>query len=360
MLVSFFRSLFLLIACLHFWAFSVAAEPGFDQWLADFHRGAAASGISEFTLKAYLDEAQFIPRVIELDQRQAPGYKKPVQTEVKKPVSTVPAQPVKSEYRRYVDRILTDARIATARERFETNEDLLCKIGNRFNVDPHYVVALWAIESDFGRRTGNFPVIGALATLAYEGRRGAFFRGELMELLRLIDKGIIVHPEPTGSWAGAMGQVQFMPTAIKNYAQDFDGDGHRDLWNSLPDALASAANYLSREGWSSGVGWGQKVCLPKKFRTERAGADKFHTLKEWRKWGLKDVKGPDNRKAALILPEGPKGAAFLVSSNFSVIKRWNRSNYFALAVCHLAESIEKGAKAEPLPSVPSRKIKQRG
>lgn len=357
-----FRILAMLTLCSFLCIGSARAdEEGFALWLADFHREAAASGISEFTLRAYLDEARFIPRVIELDRSQAPVAKKPEPTPgPPKAPAPGPPQPVVSAYRRYLERVVTDARIGTARAKFEENRSLLADIGERFKVDPHYVVALWAIESDFGRRTGNFPVIGALATLAYEGRRGAFFRGELLELLRLIDKGIIVHPQPTGSWAGAMGQVQFMPTAVKNYARDFDGDGHKDLWNSLPDALASAANYLSAEGWQSGGGWGQTVSLPKKFKLSQVETEKFRTLKEWRKLGLKDVKGPDSRKAALVLPEGPKGAAFLVYNNYNVLKRWNRSTYFALTVCRLAECIEGGADAGPMPAKPVETKSRKG
>ena len=160
-----------------------------------------------------------------------------------------------------------------------------------------------------------------------------------MELLKLIDGGVISNPEPKGSWAGAMGQVQFMPSSYKAFAVDFDGDGENDLWNSLPDALGSAANYLSRVGWRDSRGWGQQIRLPKGFKPSKIGLDQVRTQHEWRRMGVKGIKGSGSERAAIIVPDGMSGPAFLVYNNFNVIRRWNRSNYFALAVCHLAEKI---------------------
>ncbi len=306
----------------------VRANLNFDAWLEGFQRDAARSGISEITLKAHLEGLQPIPRVIELDRGQA--------------VRSTNQKGPRPTFEKYLQRVVPKSRVETARQKYAKNRELLQEIGARFDVEPTFVVALWAIESDFGRRTGSFPVVGALATLAHEGRRGPFFRGELIELLKLIDQGAIADPEPRGSWAGAMGQVQFMPSSFKNFALDFDGDGRRDLWNSTADALGSAANYLSRSGWKRGQPWGQGVKLPKNFDPSKAGADQQRTLKTWRRLGVKGISGADSRKAAIVLPDGKDGSAYLVYGNFKALRHWNRSNYFALAVCHLAEQIDPG------------------
>jgi membrane-bound lytic murein transglycosylase B len=298
------------------------ARADFSTWLTEFRQEALAAGISKQTLSCHLDNLKPLPKVRELDRSQ-------LKRKDGKRLS----------FSEYLQRVVPDFRVQTAREKYAKNRQLFRDIGARYKVEPEFVLALWAIESDFGRRTGSFPVVAALATLAHEGRRGNFFRKELIQLLKLIDDGIITHPEPKGSWAGAMGQVQFMPSSYKEFAIDFDGDGENDLWNSLPDALGSAANYLSRVGWKDQLGWGQQVKLPRRFKRSKTGLEHFRTQKEWRRMGVKGIEGPDSRKAAIILPDGPKGPAFIVYDNFKVIKRWNRSNYFALAVCHLAEKI---------------------
>ncbi len=303
------------------------ATTNFASWLADFQREAMQQGISQDTLRNHLGKAQPIPRIIELDRGQ-PGSKKGK----------------RASFDRYLQRVIPESRIQTARKKYQQNRELLQAISNRFYVEPSIIVALWAIESDFGRGTGTFPVVDALATLAHEGRRGSFFKGELIELLRLIDEGAITSPRPLGSWAGAMGQVQFMPSSFRIFAQDFDGDGQKDIWDSRADALASAAYYLSHEGWRHDQGWAQKVKLPKGFKTSVAGLKNFQSLKKWRQAGISGIEGPGSRKAALILPDGPKGPAYLVHQNFKVLRRWNRSNYFALAVSHLADKIEQGGR----------------
>lgn len=298
------------------------ARADFSTWLTEFRQAAFVAGISRETLSRHLDNLKPLAKVRELDRSQL-----------------VRKNGKRLDFNAYLQRVVPEFRVQTARKKYAKNRRLFQDIGARYNVDPAFVLALWAIESDFGRRTGSFPVVAALATLAHEGRRGNFFRSELIQLLKLIDEGVITNPEPKGSWAGAMGQVQFMPSSYKEFAIDFDGDGENDLWNSLPDALGSAANYLSRVGWKDRLGWGQQVNLPKGFKWSKAGLDHVRTQKEWRRMGINGIKGPDSRKAAIILPDGPGGPAFIVYDNFNVIKRWNRSNYFALAVCHLAEKI---------------------
>ena len=302
--------------------FGARARIDFSTWLAEFQQEAVAEGISQATLKEHLENLQPIAKVRELDRGQ-------LMRKDGKPLT----------FNEYLQKVVPDFRVQTAREKFSKYRSLFQAIATRFKVEPAYVVALWAIESDFGRRTGSFPVVAALATLAHDGRRADFFRSELLQFLKLIDTGVITNPEPMGSWAGAMGQVQFMPSSYKAFAVDFDGDGENDLWNSLPDALGSAANYLSRVGWKDSRGWGQRVRLPKGFKLSKIGLDQIRTQKEWRRLGVKGIKGPDSRKAAIIAPDGVGGPSFIVYENFNVIRRWNRSSYFALAVCHLAEKI---------------------
>jgi peptidoglycan lytic transglycosylase B len=298
------------------------ARADFNTWLTEFRQEASVVGISPETLSSHLDNLEPLPKVRELDRSQL----------VRKSGKRI-------TFNEYLQKVVPDYRIKTARKKYAKNRRLFQNIAARYKVDPAFVMALWAIESDFGRRTGSFPVVGALATLAHDGRREKFFRSELIQLLKLIDDGVITNPEPKGSWAGAMGQVQFMPSSYKEFAIDFDGDGENDLWNSLPDALGSAANYLSRVGWKDRLGWGQEVKLPKNFKLSKTGLNQVRDQKEWRRMGVKGIKGPNSRKAAIILPDGQGGPAFIVYDNFKVIRRWNRSNYFALAVCHLAERI---------------------
>jgi membrane-bound lytic murein transglycosylase B len=206
-------------------------------------------------------------------------------------------------------------------------------------VPPRILLSLWGVESLFGTRPGTVPVPAALATLAWDGRRSAFFRRELLEALRILDQGHIAPEAMTGSWAGAMGQFQFMPSTFRRFAVDHDGDGRKDIWENQADAFASAANYLASAGWQPGVGWGQRVRLPKGFNTAAAGLNKRKTYAQWRKLGVKDVRGPAQRPASLLLPEGPGGPAFLVTDNFRVLLDWNRSHNFALAVGLLADTL---------------------
>ena len=296
----------------------------FDAWLQDFREEANNAGISAETLQAHLAGIEPIQRVIELDRRQAP---KPDRKKAVRP-----------DLQRYLQRVVPASRIETARERFAEHRMLLEEIGRRFDVDQGFVVALWAIESDFGRRMGSFPLVPALATLAHEGRRGDFFRSELLTILRLLDEGIVQRSTLHGSWAGAMGQVQFMPSSLRSFAVDYDGSGGVDIWESTPDALASAANYLALAGWRRAEPWGQKVSLPQEFAAE-SDPNRLLTLEQWRSMGL-TIDGPAARKAAFILPEGEGGSAYLVFNNFRVLRKWNRSNFFALAVCRLAAAID--------------------
>ncbi len=302
-----------------------AAGGQFGQWLKGLRDDAAKRGIKAKTLDAALKDVQPIERVIELDRKQ--------------PETTL-------SFTEYVERVIPDSRVMLARLRLVENYGLLEAVQKRFGVEPEFVVALWGIESDFGAHMGNFPVIHALATLAYDGRRSEYFRAELLDALTILDQGHIEPDAMLGSWAGAMGQAQFMPSSFLNYAVDHNGDGRRDIWGTRGDVFASAANYLSTIGWKHGEGWGRRVLVPIGFDLEAAAAEKKpKPVSAWRAAGLTDSDGSalprseDRKLATLVLPDGVKGSAYLAYDNFRVILHWNRSNYFALAVGQLADRI---------------------
>lgn len=214
----------------------------------------------------------------------------------------------------------------------------------KYGVPPHYIVALWGIETSYGNNTGGFKVVPALATLAYDGRRSEFFRGELMNALKILQEGHIAPSEMKGSWAGAMGQNQFMPSSFNAYAVDGNGDGRRDIWTTLPDVFASSANYLSKHGWDNEQRWGRQVSLPSGFSKSMADLDVKKSLSEWSRLGVKLTTGgniptsPD-LQASIVAPDGLDGPAFLVYDNYRVIMRWNKSTYFATSVGLLADAI---------------------
>lgn len=303
------------------------ATPEFQPWLEALRADAANQGISEGTIKAALTGIEPIARILELDAKQ--------------PERTI-------SFETYLLRSVTKARIKKARELMQTHKSLLTRVSARYGVQPRFIVALWGMETDFGRNTGGFKVVDALATLAYDGRRSAYFRGELLKALRILDEGHIAPDRMLGSWAGAMGQCQFMPSSFYNYAQDFNGDGKRDIWNTHDDVFASAANYLSTVGWSKDLNWGRAVRLPKGADSAAwAGTDKpAQPLSVWAKRNLRTAEGKPLPKAAvdahLVMPDGPGGRAFLVYANYRTIMHWNRSTYFATAVGILADHIGAG------------------
>jgi membrane-bound lytic murein transglycosylase B len=204
-------------------------------------------------------------------------------------------------------------------------------------------VAFWGLETNFGDYLGSFPVVGSLATLAHDPRRSEFFRSELLAALSIIDDGNISAAEMIGSWAGAMGQPQFMPSTFVRFAVDADADGRRDIWHSLPDVFASAANFLAKSGWRGDETWGREVRLPAGFDLELTGLEVEKTLAAWQILGVRKANGDDlprvDMKGSLILPAGHAGPAFLVYSNYRTILQWNRSDLYAIAVGHLADRI---------------------
>jgi len=243
----------------------------------------------------------------------------------------------------YLDRVVSPQKVEKGRRMMAENKAVLEKIGKHYGVQPKYIVALWGIETDYGRVTGGYSVVSALATLAFDGRRSAYFRGELMDALKILDEGHIKPESMSGSWAGAMGQCQFMPSSFLKFAEDWDGDGRRDIWTTRADVLASAANYLSKTGWHDDQSWGRPVTLPANFSDRLIGLDQKRAVTEWGKLGVKAANGKPLPKSgvegSIIRPDNGGGAAFLVYDNFRTIMKWNRSTSFALAAGHLAERI---------------------
>ena len=301
---------------------SPPVNEGFVAFLASVRAEGLEKGLRPATLDGALADAKHMDRVIELDRKQ--------------PEFTL-------GFDEYLSRIVSASRVEEGRRKLSENRALLREIEKRYGVQPRFVVALWGIETGFGRNTGGMSVVSSLATLAYDGRRSKYFRTELMNALTILDQGHITPGAMTGSWAGAMGQCQFMPSTFLKFAVDWDGDGKRNIWTDRGDALASAANYLSSEGWADNQTWGRAVKLPKGFDPRLIGLETRKSLREWRKLGLKghDGKALPNRdiEASVVLAEAGKGPAFLVYDNFRTIMKWNRSTFFALAAGHLADRI---------------------
>ena len=293
------------------------AAPDFDRWLSELRAEALAMGIDAATVDAAFAETQPLERVLELDRHQPEGT---------------------LSFDAYLARVINDKRVRDGRARLRRHGRLLAQLQRKYGVQPRVLVALWGIESDFGRRMGSFRVVDALATLAHDGRRSEFFRGELMNALTILDDGHIELEKMLGSWAGAMGQPQFMPSSFLSYAVDHDGDSRADIWNSTADALASAANYLSRHGWDSEFKWGRRVRLPEGFDD-----DARRPLRAWQQLGVRRADGSAlpvvDVEGRIVRPGGPDGPAYLVYGNYDVLLKWNRSNYFASAVGILADRL---------------------
>jgi len=304
---------------------AASADANFTAFLAGVRRDAVAQGIRAGTADFALSRAEYLPRVIELDRTQ--------------PEHTM-------TFAGFLQKVVTPQKIADGRAALAANWPLLQRVTQRFNVQPKFIVALWAVESDFGKMMGNFKVVSSLATLAYDGRRSAYFRAELIAALRIIDQGNI-HPDAMlGSWAGAMGQCQFMPTTFLNYAVDFDGDGKRDIWSETADVLGSIANYLSQLGWRGNEGWGRPVTVPAGFDTRLTGLDSRRTAADWGRLGVRAADSSPlpglEVEASLVMPDGPTGPAMLVYDNFRAIMKWNKSTFFAASVGLLADGFGAG------------------
>lgn len=301
----------------------VAPDPeAFAACLAGLGETARKAGVSDATVTEVLASIEYQPRVIELDRRQ-PEF---TQT-----------------FADYYGRRVTQRRVDRGRELLAEHRPLLERVQLETGVPPQYIVAFWGLETNFGSYFGRMSVPDSLATLACDERRSRFFTQQLVAALRIIDAGDIELERMEGSWAGAMGHMQFMPTTFLEHAVDADGDGRRDLWGSLDDAFGSAGRFLAGLGWEAGWRWGREVRLPADFDFALAGRDRARTLAAWARLGIRDAFGRPlpalDVEAAVLVPHGAEGPAFVVYDNFDVILRWNRSEYYGIAVGRLADRI---------------------
>jgi membrane-bound lytic murein transglycosylase B len=327
----------------------MASDRAFLEWLDALRSEARRRGISESTLNAALNDIAPVMRVIELDRNQ-PEFTQTFWTYLRKQVN--------------------DHRIKRGRAMLSKHLDLLNNIHAEYGVPPRYLIALWGLETTFGDYLGSFRVIEALATLAYDQRRAQFFRAELLNALKIVEEGHISPDAMQGSWAGAMGHMQFIPSTFTGHAVDYTGDGRKDIWDSLPDAFASAANFLCNIGWQPEQIWGREVRLPENFNLMLATLDMKKTLAEWSSLGVRrsDWKAlpQANMAGSIVLPQGYKGPAFLVYDNFRAILRWNRSINYAISVGYLADRIVelpqiangRDAEHEPLSLEEAKEMQQ--
>jgi membrane-bound lytic murein transglycosylase B len=302
-------------------------QADFTACLDNFTTKAKAAGISPKTINNSLAKAELNTQVLQLDRKQ--------------PEFT-------TSFADYFNRRVTEQRVAQGRTLLAKHQDLLARVEREYGVPAPYLLSFWGLETNYGSFFGNIPVIDSLATLACDPRRSHFFTIELINALRILDEGAIAPEKMKGSWAGAMGHVQFMPSAFLQNAVDFDGDHKRDLWNSTPDAMASAGKFLQSLGWQSNGSWGREVKLPKDFPFLEAGLKNSKPVSEWVALGVTRADNTPlphaNTTASLLVPSGHEGPAFLVYDNFNVIMRWNRSEFYAIAVGQLADQISGGGK----------------
>ena len=303
-----------------------ATVDNFSFWLKALRAEAVEKGVSPALVREALPESlRPIPRIIELDRKQ--------------PEKTITLA-------KYLENTVTPGRIATGRTKMAEHSALLAHVEKAYGVDASVIVALWGIETSFGKNTGGYGVIESLATLAHDGRRGQYFREELIKALQILDSKHISIKNMRGSWAGAMGQCQFMPSSFLRFAEDWNDDGRRDIWNTEADVFASAANYLAQSGWKAGEPWGRLVRLTKDFDFKLLGVENKQTLQFWHDHG---VRLPNGRSvdfegsfyASIIRPDGPLSPAYIIYDNYRVIMKWNKSTYFATAVGLLADALKK-------------------
>jgi membrane-bound lytic murein transglycosylase B len=299
-----------------------AATQSFPAFLDGVRAEARRQGVSQAMLSRVLANLSPNQRVLELDRRQ-PEF---TQT-----------------WAQYRDARLSQQRIDAGRRAHADNRSTLEAVQARFRVPARVVVAIWGLETNYGGFTGNFSVIESLATLAWDGRRSAYFRAELLAALKILDAGHISPERMRGSWAGAMGHPQFMPSNFDRLAVDMDGDGRRNIWDSKPDALGSIANYLARSGWREDELWGREVVLPAGFNPDDARRDNTRPLRDWVRAGVRRPDGTElpslDLQTAILLPDGAGGQAFAIYPNFNVIRRYNPSNFYALAVGMLSDRV---------------------
>jgi len=301
---------------------TLSDEQKFARYVEQIKQEARADGYTESTLEQAFANAKFYQKSVEADRNQ-PEFKLTLDT--------------------YLPRAVPEWKAEKAVEMYQQHRELLERVGNEFGVQPRFIVALWGIETNFGSYTGGFDVVSALTTMAYEGRREEFFKKQLWHALTIIQEGHIDVADMKGSWAGAMGQTQFMPSSFMEYAIDYDGDGRKDIWNCYEDVFASAANYLKSVGWQADVTWGRQVQLPAEFDESLAGLATKKSLAEWQALGVRRFDGADlptrDVTASIIIPDDVDGRVYLAYANYDALMRWNRSNYFVAAVGYLSDRI---------------------
>lgn len=298
------------------------ASPDFARYVEGLKQEAVAVGIPAATVQAAFADVRLIEAAIRHDKNQ-PEFKLTLDT--------------------YIPRAVPEWKVKQANALYRQHLPLLTKIGREYGVQPRFIVALWGIETNFGKLTGNFPLISSLATLAWEGRREAFFKDQLFDALRILEQGHVSPAAFQGSWAGAMGQVQFMPSSFLAYAVDQDGDGRKDLWGNLADVFGSAANYLHRNGWREDETWGRRVRVPGDLDPALLGLETRKPLSAWQALGVRRLDGSPlpkaDMQASLIRPDDIHGRSYLAYDNYRVLRHWNRSPYFVVAVGTLADRI---------------------
>ena len=308
-------------------AFAQNTDVAFETCLDTLGERARNEGVDAAVVASVLEKTTRLERVIDLDRSQ-PEFTRTF-----------------GDY--YVPRV-TKQRVAQGRALYAKHRDLLNRLQREYGVPGHYLLAFWGLETNYGSYFGKISTMDALATLACDQRRADFFSDEFLSALRIVAAGDIEREQMRGSWAGALGNMQFLPSVFLKYAVDGDGDGLRDLWGSLPDSLASAANFLRGIGWRTELRWGREVRLPEEFDFSLSGRDRGRTLEEWVRLGITDAYGGAlprlDIQAAVLVPSGHRGPAFLTYDNFDVIMRWNRSEYYAISVGRLADRIAGGGR----------------
>ena len=341
---KFVRSCLQLVACLSVFSLTPVQaaqensdKPSFEQYIEQIKQEALSKGFSQQLLDSSFAKVKYHKRAVVADRNQP------------EKVETLDT---------YLPKRVPKWKVNRARKLYKQHRQLLTEVGEKYGVQPRFIVALWGLETNFGKIMGNYNVVSALSTLAYEGRREAFFKKQLFAALTILDQGHIQIDKMKGSWAGAMGQNQFMPTSFLSYAVDGDGDGKKDIWGNHADVFASMANYLKSEGWSDDLTWGRQVKLPADFDTAlaipkntgsrknwlKAWANTEKTLAQWQALGVRRTDGSNlpqvDIKAALVFPDDANGRAYLAYDNYKSLMHWNLSYYFVSSVGHLSDQIK--------------------
>ncbi|NMH64133.1 lytic murein transglycosylase [Shewanella salipaludis] len=301
-----------------------ADRGSFGDYLDNLKKESLAAGIPKTTVESAFAQLKLFKKAIASDKSQ-PESQHTLET--------------------YLPRVVPEWKVEQARSLFKQHRAELTAIGEKYGVQPRFIVALWGVESNFGALMGSYPVLSVTASLAYEGRREAFFKKEFLAALKIMAQENIPFEELKGSWAGAMGQTQFMPTSYLAYAQDGDGDGKKDIWSNPNDAFASAAYYLQQAGWQASETWGRQVQVPSSLDMSLVGLETKKSFAAWQALGVrrydgKDLPNRDDMQVSVLMPDGQRGRKYLVYDNYRALMNWNRSDYFGISVTYLSERIK--------------------